>query len=95
MFALQLLDIAAEDELHFLRLFFCSFFHHVFAVPTALARLDFVREFFENYLTKSLARMELDNLRASVVADWQRQRPFVAAVDYAGEIYREALSIDR
>src|SRR3989344_1100923 len=92
---LEFFDIATEDQFHLLRLFLAAFFDDILAMPPAPARLDGVREFFEDDLAESLARMKLDDLRAGVVADGQSERPFVATIDDAREVDGEPLPIDR
>src|SRR3989344_4629178 len=44
---------------------------------------------------QTLARMQLDDLRIGVVADGQRERPFVARIDDSREVDRKSLAIHR
>src|SRR3989344_2835501 len=58
----QFFEVAIKYEFHFRRFLFLPLLHHILLVPAALARLDFVRELFENNLAKTLARVQLDDL---------------------------------
>src|SRR3989344_9680189 len=91
----QFFEVAVKYEFHLRRFFFLPFLHDILLMPARLFRLDFVREFFENYLAKALARMQLDDLRIGVVADGQRERPLIARIDDAGQVDGKSFAIDR
>src|SRR3989344_1270642 len=64
-------------------------------MPARFVRFHFFGKLFENYLTKALAWVKLYHLRAGVVFDRKRERPFVSGIYDAGEVDREPFAVDR